>query len=160
MAHEEQSLTIKIGPRSQKISIAIAALVVVLALVDFVALRGSSVGAVRVDLDGSEPAAFELTEVGKPHMVRIETTRLVKGKREGRNVDYRIVGPNGTVIIDESEFVDRKTRYVRFVPYVAGVYTITVSDDSRYLRGGSRNGDATVTVHANDRRIMPSLLPF
>lgn len=156
----EAEIEIKIGPKTRATSMALVVLLVVLALVDFVVLKGTSAGGAQIDLKSDVPAVFELTEVGKPHLVKIKATRRVKGETKGRNVDYKLVGPNGTVIVDESEFVDRKTRYIRFTPYVAGPYTIHVSDDSTYVRGGSTNRTATVTVHANDRRILPSILPF
>ena len=109
-------IEIKLGPKGKALSLALGALVVVLALVDFVVLRGAAIGAAQVDLRQDTPATFEITEAGKPHLVLIRATRRVRGKTKGRNVDYKIVGPNGTVVVDESEFVQRKTRHVKFTP--------------------------------------------
>jgi hypothetical protein len=162
MQREEREAQIKIelSPRTRALSIAGVAVAVVIALLDFVVLRGDVVARVSVDLRDEEPTFVELTRLGEPHLVEIRATRRVKGETRGRNVDYRIVDPNGNVVVDESEFVQRKDRYVRFTPMVAGNYAISVHDGGGYLRGNTSHRTATVKVLVNDRRILPRLLPF
>lgn len=156
----DESFEIKLGPRTRGMSIAVAVVVAVLALLDFVVLKGERVVGFTTSLRDKEPDYVELVRAGEPHTVQIRATRRSGGETKGRSVDYRIVGPNGTVVEDESEFVNRKTRHVRFTPYVAGEYAITVSDDSTYPRDRSSNPTATVSITVNDRRILPRLLPF
>jgi hypothetical protein len=155
-----QKIEIRIGPRTRAVGIACGVLAVALALVDFVVLRGEAVARVTLDLRDEEPAFFEVVHPGEPHVVDIRAIRRVKGETKGRSVDYMIVGPDGTVIAEESEFVQRKNRYVRFTPRIAGPYAISVSDDGLYTRGSSRNRTATVVVRVNDHRILPRLVPF
>jgi hypothetical protein len=150
---------LRLGPRKRAILLAVVALVLVVGLVDFVVLRGDTVARMSVDLRPATPAIVELTRVGEPHVVTIRATRRDRGETKGCSIAYRITDPEGTVIVDEHEFMKRKTRHVRFVPRLAGEYSISVSDDGGCQRDASSGAVASVRITANDRRLMPGLIP-
>ena len=143
--------------KGKSIGIATAGIAVALALVDFVVLRGDHVGSDTIFLYSDEPAVIEIDRVGEAHLLEISTHRTEDGETKGRSVNYRLEDPQGRIIADESELINRKKRFVRFEPLSAGEYKIFV-EDPKLL--GTSSGSSRVSVYVNDRRILARFLPF
>lgn len=135
---------------------AVAMIVAALALSDMVFLRGEHVDSVSVSLGDSDGGRLEIARTGEEHRVEISTRRRVRGETRGEAIHVRLVGPDGSPVLEDTELVARKTRTYDFVPTRAGTYWIYV-DDARSLLGTGR-GRARVTVTVNDRRILAPLL--
>jgi len=140
--------------KARGLGIGAIALAVALALLDFVVLRGDSVASDTARLSGESPAVIEVQRVGEEHLIEITTRRRRNGETRGRSVDYRLEGPDGRVLLEESEIVTRKERYATFEPTVAGEYRLFVSDEGLL---GSGSGSARVRVLVNDRRLLRRL---
>jgi hypothetical protein len=144
--------------RAKGISLGVAGLAVLLALVDFVLLRGEPVARDTARLNGASPAVFNVARLGEPHLLEIRTQRRVSGEDRGRKVSWRLVDPDGITIRDDEELLDHTERRFRFVPDQAGEYSVYVEDNGLLLR--SETGSAFVTVRVNDRRILPRVFGF
>lgn len=144
-------------PTGRGLGIAGVAIAIALALVDFVVLRGEHVDDTTIRLSADDPARIVIDRVGEEHLVEISTQRALSGKTEARSVSYRLEDPDGQIVVEESELVTRKRRFVRFAPDVPGEYQLFVEDPA--LLGGS-NGSARVSVYVNDRRLLGRFLPF
>ncbi len=123
---------------------------------DFVALRGEQVGGATVRLSSDDPALIEIDRVGEEHLVEISTRRNRGGETKGRSVNYRLEDPKGRSIVEESELVNRKSRFPRFEPDLSGEYRLFVEDPGLF---GGGHGSARVSVYVNDRRILGRFLP-
>lgn len=135
---------------ARKLGIAVAGLAIALALVDFVVLRGERVAAGSAPLSGDRPAVLELAATGEEHLIEITTRRHRQGETMGRSVDYRLVDPDGNVLVEESEIVSREKRYLTIDPAVPGAYRLFVEDEGLL---GSSSGSARVAVYRDDHRI-------
>jgi hypothetical protein len=147
----------KSNSRGKSLSLIAVALAITMALLDFVVLRGERVDGDTVRLSSDDSALIEINRVGEEHLVEISTRRRRGGDTEGRSVSYRLEDPDGRIVVEESEFVSRKRRFVRFKPDLAGEYRLFVEDPG--LFGGSGDS-ARVSVYVNDRRILGRFLPF
>jgi hypothetical protein len=143
--------------RGKSLSLAVVGIAIALALLDFVVLRGERVDGATVRLSPDDPALIEIDRVGEEHLVEISTRRRRGGETTGRTVSYRLEDPDGRIIVEESELVTRKRRFVRFNPDLPGEYRLFVEDPG--LFGGSGDS-ARVSVYVNDRRILGRFVPF
>ena len=141
----------------KSLSLVGVAIAVAVALLDFVVLRGEHVDGATVRLSSDDPALIEIHRVGEEHLVEISTRRRRGGETRGRSVSYRLEDPEGRIIIEESELVTRKKRFVRFKPEVSGEYRLFVEDPGIL---GRSHDSARVSVYVNDRRILGRFLPF
>ncbi len=132
-------------------------LLAALPVIDHLALGGQQVAALRVTLNGRAQQSFQVTKPGTVHVVEIKTALVAAGGEEGRRVRYRVVAPDDTVVLEESEEKARKGRYLRFTPSLPGRHRIELEDAER---SGSGTVQAEVLVRAGDRRILPRLLYF
>jgi hypothetical protein len=142
------------GTRGGAASIAVAALAIVLFLVDFVALRGERVAHDRAALGGG-PALLEIQRLGEKHLVEITTRRRHHGKTQGRTIAWRLEDPSGNVVQQDSELTAHKERYFSFTPNVPGQYVLHVQGGGLVFKSAS--GSADVDVFVNDRRILARL---
>lgn len=150
-------MEIEIGGKSSKakgLGLAALALGIALALLDLVVLRGDRVDHASARLTGDQPAVLEIDRPGQEHLIEITTRRRRNGETKGRSIDYRLEDPNGRVVLEDSELVSRKQRYLSFEPEVAGEYRLYVEDEGLF---GSSSDSASVDVYVNDRRIMRHL---
>lgn len=145
-------------PKLKTWGIAIGVLVMVLALVDFVALKGESVGGGSVSLQAeATPLALSITRIGEEHLVQIKTRKEVRGESKGRAIAYRLMDPSGVTIVEDSEILSHKQRYFSFTPTEPGDYTLHVEGSGLI---GSGRGTGYVSVAVNDRRVISRLLGF
>ena len=145
-------------PKIRTAGLLLGGLVLALALVDFVVLRGESVGGGTVSLRAdSEPLALPISHTFEDHTIEIRTRRRSGGESRGRSVAYRLEDPDGTVLVDESEMISRKSRSFSFRPSKTGEYRLHVRETKLV---GSGRGTAHVSVAINDRRILSPLLGF
>jgi hypothetical protein len=143
---------IEIDPKHKGWAIAVGVLLLVVALLDMVALKGDWVGSGRVDLrSDSEPLVVAVTRPSEKHTVEMTTKRRLKGEMRGKSVAYRLVDPNGTEVLDESEMITRKKRFFSFYPSMSGDYLL-YAEEAKLL--GSSRGSAQVEVTVNDRRVL------
>lgn len=140
------------GSRVKGLSVAAAALGVLLFAVDFVFLKGDPVARASAELNGTSPAVFTVSRANEPHLVEIRTTRRVSGKRLGRKVSWRLLDPDGIVVRRDAELLDHEERHFEFQPGRTGKYRLYVEDNGLLLR--TESGMASVTVTVNDRRLM------
>ena len=49
--------------------------------------------------------------------------RRVRGEYQGQVIAYRLVGPDGTTVVEDSELISHKKRFFEFVPMSAGEYS-------------------------------------
>jgi hypothetical protein len=145
-------------PRLKAWGIALGVLVVVLALVDMVVLKGEFVSSASISLQpDTSPGIIEISRPGEKHLVQISTRRRVRGEYVGQSVAWRLVAPDGTLIEEESELLSHKKRFFEFLPAQAGPYALHM-EESTLL--GSARGTASVSVYVGDRRILGPLLGF
>ncbi len=125
---------------------------------DFVVLKGETVasGSVGLRVDG-DPMVFSISQPLEEHLVEISTRKRERGETRGRAISYRIVGPDGNTVLEDSEIVNRKKRFIEFVPLEAGEYTLHAEEVK--LLGGER-GRGYVDVTVNDRRILSRWMRF
>ena len=142
------------GSKAKGLGVAATVLAIALALLDFVVLSGERVAHGSARLSGEEPAVLEIARPGEVHLVEITTRRRRSGETKGRSVDYRLESPDGEILVEESELVSRKDRYVSFVPVEAGEYLLYVEDQGLF---GSTSGSASIDVFVNDRRLLRRL---
>jgi hypothetical protein len=153
-------MDIELGSGKSKgkgIGIVAAGIAVALAMVDFVVLRGDHVDSETIYLYRNDPAMIEINRVGEEHLLEISTRRTEAGETKGRSVNYRLEDPQGRTVAEETELMNRKKRFVRFEPLLAGEYKIFVEDPK--LLGTSR-GSVRVSVYVNDHRILARFLSF
>jgi hypothetical protein len=139
------------GSKAKGLGLAAIALAIALALLDFVVLRGDRVDHASARLAGDEPAVLEIEQPGQKHLIEITTRRRRSGETKGRSIDYRLEDPDGSILLEDSELVSRKKRYLSFEPEVAGEYRLYVEDQALL---GSSSGSASIDVYVNDRRIL------
>lgn len=144
--------------RGKMIALAIAAVVVVVFLVDFTVLRGEQVDYDSAALRDEEPMILSITRVGEDHLVEIDTQRRVNGKTKGQPVTIRFEDPEGFLVYEMSELIAHKDRYFRFTPEIAGEYKLYLEPRGNLLGPGT--GRARAAVFVNDRRIIGRLLAF
>ena len=143
--------------KGKSLSIGAAGIVIALALVDIVVLRGEHVDGATIRLSWDDPAVLEITRVREEHLVEISTRRSRKGGSSGRSVTYRLEDPEGRIIAEGSEIVSRNRRFLRFEPALSGEYRLFVAEPGLFEGG---HGSAQVSVYVNDRRILRRFLPF
>ncbi|HEY5656452.1 MAG TPA: hypothetical protein VIY27_01550, partial [Myxococcota bacterium] len=80
------------------------------------------------------------------------------GEPQGKAVRYRIEAPDGTIVVEGSEFAAKKKRFIEFVPGEAGVYRLFIEENLNLLGYGSDT--ARIAVYVNDRRILARLIGF
>jgi hypothetical protein len=134
-----------------------AGVAVALALVDFVVLRGDHIDSETIFLYRNDPAMIEINRVGEEHLLEISTRRTENNGTKGRSIKYRLEDSQGRVVAEKAELVNRKKRFVRFEPLLAGEYKVFVEDPGLL---GTSSGSARVSVYVNDRRILARFLPF
>ncbi len=132
--------------------------VVLLAGIDMVALEGQHVTSGSADLrDDSPPLVLRIDRAGEEHLVEISTRRRKHGETVGQTIAYRLTGPDGTVVHQDSELVNHKKRFFDFVPTEPGDYLFE-AEENRLVGGG--RGSASVRVTVGDRRILSRWLRF
>jgi len=139
-------------------TLAAAAVLGLLLMVDVVVLRGEQVARASVPLSGGEPAVLELERVGEPHLFEIETHRRVRGRVRGRSVKLLLEDPNGVDVYEESELVAHKERFFSYTPSIAGSYRLHVEDNGHLL--DARSHRARVDVRVNDHRFLSRALAW
>ena len=145
-------------PRIRRGGLALGVLVVALALVDSIALRGDPVMSGSASLrPDSSPVQIDVTRPGEKHLVRITTRRTVRGETRGKSIAYRLLDPEGRTVAEESEALSHKVRSFTFVPDAAGSYALYTEETT--LIGNGR-GSAFVEVTVNDHRVLSRLLGF
>ena len=137
--------------RAKGLGIVGIGLAIALALLDVVVLRGERVAGASAPLSGERPAVLEIVRTGEEHLIEITTRRRRHGETKGRSIDYRLEDPEGNVLVEESEVVTRKKRYVTIEPEVAGEYRLFVVDEGFF---GPGSGSANVSVYVGDRRLL------
>lgn len=148
-----------IDPTLKARGIALGVVVVALALVDLVVLKGDPVASGTLSLrPDSEPFAVMVTQPAEEHLLEIRTRKRVRGESRGLSIAYRLVDPDGVTLLEESELVTRKKRYVSFQPTSAGEYTLH-AEEARLIGSGGR-GTAYVAVTVGDHRVISRLLGF
>ena len=149
----------EIDSRHQKWGIALGVLVVGLALIDLVALKGEFVAGGTVNLaDRSEPLVLTIDRPYEEHTVEIYTRKGAGGtKKKGRSIAWKLVAPNGNVVAEDSELVSHKRRYFDFFPAEPGDYELH-AHETKLL--GSARGTGNVKVTVGDRRMVSRALRF
>ena len=148
----------EIDPKLKTWGIALGIAVFALVGVDFVVLKGENVASGRVSLrSDSAPVLLSISQAGKKHLVEISTRRNRKGETVGQSIAYRLVGPDGTTVAEDSEIISHKKRFFGFVPSHAGEYSLH-AEETKLV--GSGQGSARVNVTVGDRRMHSRLLRF
>ena len=132
----------------------------VLALVgvDFIVLKGEPVTSGTVNLRAqSEPTVLSISRAGEHHLVEISTRKRVRGETKGQSISWRLVGPEGRLVAEDSEIVSHKKRFFDFFPTQPGDYELHVEETK--LIGSSR-GTGHVRVTVGDRRVLSRWLRF
>lgn len=151
------------GARTTQRKVKIAAvgavvLALALAALDLLVLRGDVVARATVGLGPNDAATLQIDQVGREHLVEIDTVYRRRGEKTGRAVQIRLEDPSGGVVYETSELVSRKERMFEFTPAIAGGYRLTLRPGG--LIGGSSSGSARVQVLVGDRRILGRLLSW
>ena len=112
-----------------------------------------------VDLrKNSTPALLSISRTGEEHLVEISTRKTNAEARPGAGPSrYRLVAPDGSTVVEDSELVSHKKRFFEFVPYEAGEYSL-YAEEATLL--GSGRGTAWVSVTVGDRRMLSRYLRF
>lgn len=148
----------ELDPKLKKWAIAGVGLLLSLALVDVVALRGDSVGGGSVNLrSDSEPLVLTITRPTEKHLVKLTTRRRLRGEMTGQSIAYRMVDPHGEVVVSDSELMAHKQRFFSFYPSFSGDYLL-FAEETKLI--GSGRGSAQVSVTVNDRRTISRWLGF
>lgn len=148
----------EIDPKLKRRGIALGLLVFALVAVDFVVLKGETVASGSVTLrSDSSPAVLSISRLGQEHLVEISTRRRVKGEYRGQSISYRLVAPDGTTVVEDSEFATHKKRFFEFVPIQAAEYSLYAEETTLV---GSGRGTAWVKVTVGDHRTVSRLLGF
>jgi len=144
---------VELSQRSKIIAGAIVVLLVVLGVLDRFVLIGKFVDSTTVAFRQPVPSTLTIKEIGKRHLVEIDTSRLVsrRGKKDKRmRLAVHFEDPNGTEIYDSSEWIRRKKRYFSFTPSVAGEYKIRIKRTGGLI--DDQRGTAFVMVRVGDKR--------
>ncbi len=145
-------------PKIKTWGMVLGGVVLALALVDSVALRGDTVASCSLSLrEGSSPEVLAITRPGEKHLVKITTRKTVRGETRGLSIHYRLLDPDGAPVVDETELLAHKKRYFSFYPTQAGDYQL-YGEEVKLL--GTARGTAHVVVTVNDRRVLSRLLGF
>ena len=148
----------EIDPKLKRWGIALGVLVLALALVDFVVLKGDSVGGGSVSLRAdSPPLVLTITRPGEKHLVKIKTRKRSHGESVGQSIAYQLIDPSGVAVVEESELFSRKSRYFSFSPAAPGEYALHVEETKLV---GSGRGSGYVSVTVDDHRVLSRLLGF
>jgi hypothetical protein len=148
----------ELDPKLKKWAIAGVGLLLTLALVDLVALRGDSVGGGSVDLrTDSQPLVLTITRPAEKHLVKLTTRRRLRDEMTGQSISYQLVDPHGEVVVSDSELLAHKQRFFSFYPHFRGDYLL-FAEETKLL--GSSRGSARVSVTVNDRRTISRWLGF
>lgn len=143
--------------RRHRTPVAVVAAVLGLACfaLDFVVLRGEPVAHATARLDREEPVRLLLERVGVEHTFEISTRHRRRGEVEGRTLAWRLVAPDGSVVVEGSEVTAHQERFFSYTPAEPGEYQLHLEDNGLVFR--SRRGSARVDVLVNDRRIFARL---
>jgi len=148
----------EIDPKLKTWGIVLGIAFFALAGLDFVVLKGDSVGGGSVDLrPDAAPLVLTITRPREDHLVEIRTRRRVRGEYEGQSIAFRLVDPDGRTLVEESEILSHKRRTFSFHPMKQGSYSLYAEENT--LLGSSR-GTGRVSVTVNDRRILSRLVGF
>ncbi len=138
--------------------IAVAAVLVAVLGVDYVALQGQRVASGSTSLRAdAPPAVLEIHRAGERHLVEITTRRRVAGEMVGQTIEYRLTSPHGRVIHEDSERWSHQRRAFEFRPDEPGAYTLEAHEKTL---PGSRDGTARVQVIVGDRQVLSRWLRF
>ena len=88
----------------------VAALAIVLLLVEWTVLRGDRVAQMTVMLGPNEGGTFQVHRAGETHVLEIRTERRRNGEQEGRRLEMKVEGPDGTIVYESTELTERKKR--------------------------------------------------
>jgi len=128
-------------PRLKTWGIALGVVVVTLALVDLVVLKGEHVASASIDLRAdSSPGILEIVHPGQEHRVQIATRKRIRGEYEGQSIAWTLVAPDGTTIDEESEFISRKKRFFDFRPTQKGAYELHIEETKLVAAAAGRRG--------------------
>jgi len=148
----------EIDPKLKNWGIALGFLVFALVGVDFVVLKGEPVTSGSLSLQSdSAPLTLSISRPGEEHLVEIRTRKRVRGDDKGQSIAYRLVGPSGMTVVEDSELVSHKKRFFDFIPVQAGEYSL-YAEETKLL--GSGRGSASVRVTVGDRRVLSRLFRF
>jgi hypothetical protein len=131
-------------------SAAVIALVGGFAVLDTFYLKGEklSQGSVKIH-DTNAYLSVPVSRSQTKYMVEVYTEKSV-------TLRFRVEGPDGQFLCHNTESGDRKGRRVFvFEPRVRGVHKLFVGTGASTPDAW---GDATVTIHVNERRVLPRIL--
>ncbi len=139
-------------------SIVLGLIVFALVSVDFVVLKGERVAGGTVNLSASSPPlVLPVSQTGVPHLVEIATRKHSNNETKGRTISYRLTGPDGSLIAEDSEMVSRKKRFFEFTPTSAGDHSLRAQEATLI---GSGRGTGHVDVTVGDRRTISRWVAF
>ena len=114
------------------------------------------------------PLQFEVPRAGETYGITIdrgETTppggvRRGRGTRGDKRLQWRILDPNGEVVLTDSDPYRRSTRLVRFTPQSTGQHTLIVEWDNSGFFKRHGVGYVTLLINRNDRSLLRRWLPW
>ncbi len=137
---------------SKVFTIAIVAVVVALALLEFFVLRGKVIAEGSLSLSDTEDyISVDITDTSKPYAIEVRPTGLIHNKKISMKI--KIVSNNGEAIFSHTEISGKKgTRKFTFRAQTPGEYKVYVSFGPLTFGGSGR---VKVAVLYNDRRLLP-----
>ncbi|MCP4188105.1 MAG: hypothetical protein GY763_10940 [Gammaproteobacteria bacterium] len=137
----------------KRISIGIAVLIVIFILELFV-LSGEVLLDQKLSLDASKPQILQIERVGEEHLINIKTLygiALNDKDKSGVAIEVRLEGPDGTILLDESEYVPYKRHYYTFTPTMQGKHKLYIKNSEGSLSWSGGNG--RLKLYVGDKRV-------